>query len=248
MSHKIPKTIHYCWFGGKPLPKLAKKCIASWRKYLPDYEIKEWNESNFDVNVVPYTAEAYKAGKYAFVSDYARFWILYKFGGLYFDTDVEVIRNMDEIISAGAFMGCETSCEEANQRGGVLSVAPGLGLGAIPEMKLYKEMLSQYDNLHFLNLDGTMNLKTVVDYMSEILLNRGLQMSSEIQDLGEVKIYPVDYFCPIHGDARKLEITENTVSIHHWAASWVSGWPKWRERIKQVLGPRITQWIIQCRK
>ena len=81
----IPKVIHYCWFGRNPLPKSAQKCIASWRKYLPDYEIKEWNESNFDVNIIPYTAEAYKAKKYAFVSDYARFWILYKYGGLYFD-------------------------------------------------------------------------------------------------------------------------------------------------------------------
>lgn len=101
----IPKVIHYCWFGGNPLPKSAQKCIALWRKYLPDYEIKEWNENNFDVNIIPYTAEAYKAKKYAFVSDYARFWILYKYGGLYFDTDVEVIKNMDDIISKGPFMG-----------------------------------------------------------------------------------------------------------------------------------------------
>ena len=119
----IPKVIHYCWFGGNPLPASAKKCIASWRKYLPDYEIKEWNESNFDVNIIPYTAEAYKAKKYAFVSDYARFWILYKYGGLYFDTDVEVIKNMDDIIAKGAFMGCEN---EAKPGGGhaPIGVAP----------------------------------------------------------------------------------------------------------------------------
>ncbi|MDE6783607.1 MAG: glycosyl transferase, partial [Paramuribaculum sp.] len=137
----IPKVIHYCWFGGKPLPKLARKCIRSWKKYLPDYEIQEWNESNFDVNIIPYTAQAYEAKKYAFVSDYARFWILYKYGGLYFDTDVEVIRNMDRIIEAGSFMGCETTCEEAQARGGGLSVAPGLGLGAPAGSELYKEIL-----------------------------------------------------------------------------------------------------------
>ena len=102
----IPKKIHYCWFGRGPLPDLAKKCIASWRKYLPEYEIKEWNEDNFDVHCIPYCSEAYDAGKYAFVSDYARFKILYEYGGLYFDTDVEVIKAMDDIISRGPFMGC----------------------------------------------------------------------------------------------------------------------------------------------
>lgn len=109
----IPKIIHYCWFGRGPLPELAQKCIASWKKYLPDYEIKEWNEDNFDVNIIPYTAEAYAEKKYAFVSDYARFWVLYKYGGIYFDTDVEVIRPLDDIIAKGNFMGCETDAGKA---------------------------------------------------------------------------------------------------------------------------------------
>ena len=95
----IPKVIHYCWFGGKPLPASAQKCIDSWKKFLPGYEIVRWDESNFDVRAIPYISEAYDAGKYAFVSDYARFWVLYNFGGLYFDTDVEVIRPMDDIIA-----------------------------------------------------------------------------------------------------------------------------------------------------
>ena len=103
----IPRIIHYCWFGGNQLPELAQKCIESWKKYFPDYEIKEWNESNFDLNCCDYVKEAYTAKKWAFVSDYARFWILYNYGGLYFDTDVEVIRDMSEIVNRGAFMGCE---------------------------------------------------------------------------------------------------------------------------------------------
>ena len=103
----IPKIIHYCWFGGNPLPELAIKCIESWKKYLPDYEIKEWNESNFDINCCAYVREAYEAKKWAFVSDYARFWILYQHGGLYFDTDVELIKSIDDLIVKGAFMGCE---------------------------------------------------------------------------------------------------------------------------------------------
>lgn len=103
----IPKIIHYCWFGRNPLPLLAVKCIESWKRYFPDYEIREWNEDNFNVNMIPYTREAYEAKKYAFVSDYARFYILYYYGGLYFDTDVEVIKPMNDIIERGAFMGCE---------------------------------------------------------------------------------------------------------------------------------------------
>lgn len=114
-KNNIPTVIHYCWFGGKPLPALAVKCIESWKKYLPDYEIKRWDESNFDVNLIPYTQQAYEAKKYAFVSDYARFWILYKYGGLYFDTDVEVIKPMDDLIAAGPFMSsCYSDYEFKN--------------------------------------------------------------------------------------------------------------------------------------
>ena len=107
----IPKVIHYCWFGRNPLPPFAVKCIESWKKFLPGYEIKEWNEDNFDVNIIPYTQEAYEARKYAFVSDYARFYILYHHGGIYFDTDVEVIKSIDDIIERGAFMGCENEAK-----------------------------------------------------------------------------------------------------------------------------------------
>lgn len=103
----IPKVIHYCWFGGNPLPDSAKKCISSWRKYLPDFEIKVWNERNFDVKSIPYTREAYRLKKFAFVSDYARMWILYNYGGIYFDTDVEVIKPFNDIILRGNFMGFE---------------------------------------------------------------------------------------------------------------------------------------------
>ena len=127
----IPKTIHYCWFGKSSKSKLAEKCIASWKKYCPDWEIIEWNEDNFDVNIIPYTAEAYKLKKYAFVSDYARFWILYKYGGLYFDTDVEVIKPMDDIIARGPFMGCENSAQPGATPKN-LGFAPGCALFSHP--------------------------------------------------------------------------------------------------------------------
>ena len=168
----IPKIIHYCWFGGNPLPKDALVCIASWKKFLPDYEIKEWNESNFDVNCCPYVREAYEAKKYAFVSDYARFSVLYQEGGLYFDTDVEIIKNMDYIVAAGNFMGFEQNLATKISNSGVkLGVNPGLALGARKGLEFDKEILEFYETrTHF-----DMNEGTVVDYTTNILRKHGLQ-------------------------------------------------------------------------
>lgn len=221
----IPKIIHYCWFGRNPLPPLAVKCIDSWRKYFPDYEIKEWNEDNFDVNIIPYTEEAYRLKKYAFVSDYARFWILYHHGGLYFDTDVEVIKSMDDIIAKGPFMGCE---ENAHSEATALTVAPGLGLGATPGLGVYSELLQLYSILRFLKEDGELNLKTVVQYTTEILCAHGLQMVNDIQCIDGIWIYPKEYFNPKDYATGKLTISDKTYSIHHFAASWLP----WRWRLK----------------
>lgn len=239
----IPRVIHYCWFGGNPLPEMAKKCIESWKKFLPDYEIKEWNESNFDVNIIPYTAEAYKAKKYAFVSDYARFWILYKYGGLYFDTDVQVIKNMDDIIVRGPFMGCE---REANNEATPMDmgVAPGLGLGVNPGLGLYKEMLDLYATLHFINKSGAYNPKTVVSYTTEMLCKYGLKQTSEIQKCAGVLVYPKEYFCPKDFETKKLNITDNTVCIHHFDGSWMSQTAKIKRIVQRILGKKITHLFI----
>lgn len=212
----IPKVIHYCWFGRNPLPESAQKCIASWRKYLHDYEIKEWNEDNFDVNIIPYTKEAYEAKKYAFVSDYARFWILYKYGGLYFDTDVEVIKPMDDIIERGPFMGIEVAANENETP----QVSPGLGLGVNPGLGLYKELLEDYAKLSFRNADGTLNQKTIVSYNTEVLLRHGLNPTNELQEVAGVWIYPADFFNPLDSLTGKLKLTENTRSIHWYMNSW----------------------------
>ena len=136
----IPKVIHYCWFGRNPLPKSALKCIASWRIFFPDYEIKEWNEDNFDVNIIKYTQDAYNAKKYAFVSDYARIWILYNYGGIYFDTDVEVIAPMIDIIDKGPYMGFEIDTQNGNQ----YAVAPGLGIATTIGSNIYKQIYIPY--------------------------------------------------------------------------------------------------------
>lgn len=207
----IIKKIHYCWFGGNELPESAVKCIRSWEKFFPDFEIIQWNEDNFDVCICRYTREAYEKKKWAFVSDYARFKILYENGGLYFDTDVEVIKNMDDILERGSFMGCEGKSANA-----------GLGLYAVPGLKLYAAILEYYEKESFLLKDGSPNLKTVVTRVTEILEQHGFdkKRGHEIQDVEGVYIYPPDYFCPMDYKTRKLNITENTRSIHHYNNSW----------------------------
>ena len=237
----IPKIIHYCWFGRKPLPPLAIKCLESWKKHFPDYEIKECNEYNFDVNTIPYTKEAYKASKFAFVSDYARFWILYRYGGLYFDTDVEVIKSMDDIVARGSFMGCETMPDEAT----AISVAPGLGLGASPKLSLYKEILNLYNELHFIEKGGTYNLKTVVSYTTEILYKNGLKNTKDIQKCADVWVYPDEYFCPISVKDGKLRITNNTRSIHHYSQSWQSPIRKYGRKIALLIGGKQLKKILK---
>ena len=232
----IPKVIHYCWFGRNPLPPLAIKCIESWKKYLPDYEIKEWNEDNFNVNIIPYTKEAYQAKKYAFVSDYARFWILYKYGGIYFDTDVEVIKPLDDIIAYGSFMGCE---KDGATGGGTPAVAPGLGLGVNPGLGLYKEILEMYATLHFVLSDGALNLKTVVQYTTEILCKHGLKDTNQIQEVAGVMIYPKEYFCPLDSTL-VMKMTENTRSIHHFGSSWLPKRKRVIKRIKRLLGYSVS--------
>ena len=275
----IPKVIHYCWFGRNPLPESAKKCIASWRKFLPDYEIWQWSEGElvssnpndndnqnsltpalpnregdnkregeklydkilpFDVNIIPYTQQAYEAKKYAFVSDYARFWILYKYGGLYFDTDVEIIKPMDDIIERGPFMGIEVKAKE----GEYPQVAPGLGLGVTPGHKLYQVLLDMYVSLRFLNEDGSLNQKTIVKYNTEVLQEQGLLPSNDLQEVAGVWIYPADYFNPLDSLTGKLKLTDNTRSIHWYMNSWSdsSAFRQWLSKMShRLFGTKLHQ-------
>lgn len=212
----IPKKIHYCWFGRNPLPELAVNCIESWKKYLPDYEIIEWNESNFDVNICAYAREAYEAKKWAFVSDYARFWILYHEGGLYFDTDVEVVHDFSDIVEKGSFMGCEPS-DPKNEN----SANPGLGLGAEAGLGLYREILDYYESQHFSDSMGGINTETVVTRTTNILKKHGFKpRNKSVQRVAEILVYPPEYFCPKNYHTGELDVTENTHSIHHYSESW----------------------------
>ena len=224
----IPKTIHYCWFGRGELTPMAKKSIASWRLFFPGYEIKEWNEDNFDVNLIPYTADAYKAGKYAFVSDYARFWVLYHFGGVYFDTDVEVIRQMDDVLEKGPFMGFELL-------GAKPTVAPGLGLAAEPRMSLYKAILDQFEKMSFLTENGSLNPYTMIPMVTDLLKERGLTGNGMIEQVAGVSIYPPDWFNPFDDATGRLRNTENTRTIHWFAKSWLPSEPTWKTGTKRLL-------------
>lgn len=234
----IPKIIHYCWFGGNPLPELAKKCIESWKKFLPDYEIKEWNESNYDVHKIPYTAQAYDAKKYAFVSDYARFDILYQYGGIYFDTDVEVIKSIDKILLEGAFAGFESPGQ----------LATGLGIASPIASPIYKEILESYEKSDFISSNGTMNLTTVVERVTEIFKKHGLTDENRIQKVADVTIYPAEYFCPKDNRTGELNITPNTYTIHHYDGSWTiplrKKYMSLRSKIASKFGIKVAKIIL----
>lgn len=175
------------------------------------------------MNCCTYVKEAYEAKKWAFVSDYARFWILYTYGGIYFDTDVEVIKDMSDIIKNGAFMGCERADK----------CSSGLGLGAESGLGLYKEILENYHKSHFLNSDGSNNYETVVDRITNILKEHGFEECNTIQKIADIMIYPSEYFCPMEYETGKLNVTENSYTIHWYDASWLDERMK-RRRARNV--------------
>lgn len=233
----IPRKIHYCWFGGNPLPALAKKCIASWQKYLPDYEIIRWDESNYDVNKILYTKEAYSVQKYAFVSDYARFDILYQHGGLYFDTDVELIKDMNDIVQRGAFMGCDRASNPKLRSTNIYLVSAGLGLGCEANNPLYKEILDAYALRYFQQKDGSCDLTTVVKIVTDIFQKHGFNnQMQQIQNVEGISIYPPEFFAPRNGLFNRYTLTSNTYSIHHYAASWMSTGGKLRAALSKAIG------------
>ena len=215
--NKIPKIIHYCWFGGKPLPESARKCIDSWKKYCPDYEIIEWNENTYKIDSsCDYVKEAYKMKKWAFVSDYVRFDVIYNNGGLYFDTDVEIIKPIDDLIEKGPFFGLELN-------NGNYDVQPGLGMGAEKGNYFYKRILEDYKKDHYILENEQINTDTVVDRASRLLIEEGYNpKKNAYQLISGINIYPLDYFCPMDYNTGKVNISENTYSIHWYDMSWLS--------------------------
>lgn len=239
----IPKTIHYCWFGGNPIPKEYEKYIESWRQIMPDYTIKRWDETNYDINCIPFSSEAYSVGKFAYVSDYARLRILYEHGGVYFDTDVEVIKPIDDILTDGGFMAFEKNT--LNNSDQILNVNPGLGFAVAPGNPIIREAMDFYESHHYIYPDGHMEQITIVKIVTDILKNRGLSQSDIPTTIEGITIYPWDYFCPVEFLSSKLEITENTRTIHHYSASWMSLTDKlkmkkgyYANKVRKLLGIR----------
>lgn len=211
----IPKIIHYCWFGGSPKPELTIKCIESWKKYLPNYEIKEWNETNFDVNCCDYVKEAYDAKKWAFVSDYARFYVMYEYGGIYFDTDVEVLSDLSSILNKGSYIGREFHSENE------YPVNPGIGFAIEKNNIFLKEILQIYEKSHFFDENGTQSKFTIVEYTTDVLKKHGLVVCDDInQKLDCINVYSSDYFSPQNMYTGVVKKTKNTKTIHYYFGSW----------------------------
>lgn len=229
----IPKKIHYCWFGGTEKPEKAKKCINSWKKHCPDYEIVEWNESNFDVNQNGYTKMCMKEKKYAFLSDYARLVIIEEHGGVYFDTDVEVLRNIDEILENEAFFGFENN-EYINT---------GVGFGAVAHHRSIQELRKAYNSF----LSGTKGTATCPALNTEPLVSAGLLQNGKRQNVLGAEIYPVEYFNPYDDTTGRLRKTKNTYSVHWYAKSWLDRKSIIRSKITKpfhrIFGVGCFEWL-----
>lgn len=217
----IPKIIHYCWFGRGEKPKLAQKCIASWKKFFPDYEIIEWNEDNFDVNMNGYTQMCYEQKKYAFLSDYVRLVVISEYGGIYFDTDVEVIKPFDDLFACKAFLGFETD-EFINT---------GLGFGAEAHNPVVSQMIKEYEPL----LDGTHGVVGCPKLNTEALMKYGLRRNGKKQELQYATIFPMECFNPYDAPTGCLHKSVYTYSIHWYAASWMDKKQKLRGIISRPL-------------
>ena len=205
----IPKVIHYCWVGGQPLSDLAQKCIKSWKKYCPDYEIKEWNENNFNIDCCAYTREAYDAKKMAFVSDYVRLYVLVNEGGIYMDTDVEVRSSLDSYLNNHAFSGFQSINEIPT---GIMACEKGF--------PLFYELLHDYDCRHFELSRGEYDASTNVEAITARCIEKGLRLNNQEQFVEGFHLYPMDVFCAKDCVTGEICSTDNTVTIHHFAGSW----------------------------
>lgn len=232
----IPKVIHYCWMGGNKKSSVIKKCIKSWKKYCPDYEIKEWNESNFDINICPYVREAYDKQKWAFVSDYVRHYIMNEYGGVYLDTDVKLLKDPRKLFSTPLL---------AKETRDVINT--GLIMVCEPKMQYCKDMLDEYNHEHFVLADGGCSTYTVCNRTTDYFIRLGLQGISEIEHLSGFDIYPPEYFCPTNYMTNEINITENTIANHLYMASWMSKSVARKKALQAFLGPNITKAIVKVK-
>lgn len=237
----IPKVIHYCWFGRGEIPEKDLKCIESWKKYCPDYEIKCWNEDNYDVNKNLFIKQAYEKRKFAFVSDYARLDIVHSHGGIYFDVDVEVIKNIDSLLEHEGFFGLE-SWEEKYY------INSGLGFGAEKNLSLLKDIMLVYENSSFILDDGTFNVKPCPIVTNEVILDKKNIVidKNKFYDIDGVVIYPTEYFAPKNNETGKLNITDETMTIHHYDGTWLDEKSKLYKKFSAIVGGRIASVLVRC--
>lgn len=222
----IPKTIHYIWFGHGEKSDLIKRCIHSTIEKMDGWEIKEWTEDNYNVGACDYCKEAYQKKKYAFASDYARFDILYRYGGIYLDTDVELIKRIpDEMLKSVGFTGIESNNK----------IAPGLVFACQPGNPIVKEIIEMYKIDHFILPNGSMNTQTVVNRVTEIFFKHGFEMNGKEQIVDGFHVYPVEYFCAYDFVTNQFTVTDETVSIHHYTATWTDGKSQFKRGLQNVL-------------
>lgn len=242
----IPKIIHYCWFGGNKKTKLMKKCIRSWKKQCPDYKIIEWNEKNFDIeNSCLYVKQAYQEKKWAFVSDYVRLKVIYLYGGIYLDTDVELLKNLDSFLKHPAFFAYQDD----------KYINTGLGFGAEKGNKFVECMLNDYLKCFFYDERGNFDLKpcTVRNTKSVERYLQLIQNTKQVNFLENVVLYPKEYFSPIDCKTKIMEKTEKTVSIHWFTASWMDSdylitneYHNFYNNVSKILGKRTTYIYVTC--
>ena len=225
----IPKVIHYCWFGRGKMPALAEKCIRSWQKFCPDYEIICWNEDNFDISQNQYAQEAYEAKKWAFVSDYVRLKVIYDHGGIYMDTDVELLKPLDGLLVGAGYMGFDD----------LGKIATGVGFGCEKGNALICALLADYDDIHFLLPDGSYDMTPCPDRNTQTMQRLGMDANNQDQVFMGIRMLPVDYLCPMEYYSGKKTITKNTYSIHHFSASWTSATSKRTIFVKRLIGVKL---------
>ncbi|MBQ2893227.1 MAG: glycosyl transferase [Oscillospiraceae bacterium] len=232
----IPKKIHYCWFGGKELPELAKKCIASWEKFCPDYEIIRWDEESFDINTCRYVKEAYENKKFAFVTDFVRLYAMYTQGGIYMDTDVELTKNLDVFLDNHGFSGFESE----------IHIPTGIMAGE-QKFPLFEELLSYYTDRAFVKEDGTIDTTTNVIIITQMLTEKGFVPNGKFQIVDGFALYPQDVFCPYDNATGILHKTANTAAIHWFNKSWVSPAVRFRSKItrflRRIFGKDCFRWL-----
>ena len=234
----IPKRIHYCWFGRGEMPQMAKDCIATWHEYMPDWEYELWNEDSFDVTSNSYTREAYDARKFAFVSDYVRLYALEREGGVYMDVDFMVFKPFDDLLGYKAFAGFEGSKHQPVMMGVCASEAHGAWV---------TEMLNAYRNRHFVQADGSLDMKTNVQFVTSIMAANGFLQNGKEQDYKDLHVFPVEYFSPRNTLGEYIQ-TEHTYSNHLGLGSWGEDAKGWKTKLLKWLGPQNAPRLIKLRR